>query len=106
MSQTALDRPGSETAGPDRITALGRHDVRFPTSRELDGSDAMNPFPDYSAAYVVAADERRVRPATGSPSRSGAATTCRPPASRRSSRWSSVSTSTTCSPTWVRSAGG
>src|SRR3954452_4408324 len=30
------------------------HDVRFPTSRHLDGSDAMNPFPDYSAAYVVA----------------------------------------------------
>jgi L-fuconate dehydratase len=28
-------------------------DVRFPTSRYLDGSDAMNPFPDYSAAYVV-----------------------------------------------------
>jgi L-fuconate dehydratase len=28
-------------------------DVRFPTSRELDGSDAMNPEPDYSAAYVV-----------------------------------------------------
>ncbi|GAA1955068.1 mandelate racemase [Amycolatopsis minnesotensis] len=28
-------------------------DVRFPTSRELDGSDAMNPDPDYSAAYVV-----------------------------------------------------
>ncbi|NEK66153.1 MAG: fuconate dehydratase, partial [Xanthomonas perforans] len=26
---------------------------RFPTSRELDGSDAMNPDPDYSAAYVV-----------------------------------------------------
>ena len=28
-------------------------DVRFPTSRSLDGSDAMNPDPDYSAAYVV-----------------------------------------------------
>ena len=28
-------------------------DVRFPTSRDLDGSDAMNPEPDYSAAYVV-----------------------------------------------------
>lgn len=27
-------------------------DVRFPTSRLLDGSDAMNPDPDYSAAYV------------------------------------------------------
>jgi L-fuconate dehydratase len=28
-------------------------DVRFPTSDFLDGSDAMNPDPDYSAAYVV-----------------------------------------------------
>ncbi|MGW2159927.1 L-fuconate dehydratase [Nonomuraea sp. NPDC001699] len=36
-----------------RIVALETHDVRFPTSRELDGSDAMNPDPDYSAAYVV-----------------------------------------------------
>jgi L-fuconate dehydratase len=35
------------------ITALETHDVRFPTSRELDGSDAMNPHPDYSAAYVI-----------------------------------------------------
>jgi L-fuconate dehydratase len=36
-----------------RIVALDTHDIRFPTSRELDGSDAMNPDPDYSAAYVV-----------------------------------------------------
>lgn len=35
------------------ITALDAVDIRFPTSRELDGSDAMNPDPDYSAAYVV-----------------------------------------------------
>jgi L-fuconate dehydratase len=28
-------------------------DIRFPTSRTLDGSDAMNTDPDYSAAYVV-----------------------------------------------------
>jgi L-fuconate dehydratase len=35
------------------ITALETHDVRFPTSRHLDGSDAMNVDPDYSAAYVV-----------------------------------------------------
>lgn len=34
------------------ITALTAHDVRFPTSQQLDGSDAMNPDPDYSAAYV------------------------------------------------------
>jgi L-fuconate dehydratase len=35
------------------ITALETYDIRFPTSREKDGSDAMNPDPDYSAAYVV-----------------------------------------------------
>src|SRR5213595_429048 len=35
------------------IRRLRVRDVRFPTSRELDGSDAMNPDPDYSAAYVV-----------------------------------------------------
>jgi L-fuconate dehydratase len=35
------------------IKELQALDVRFPTSRELDGSDAMNPDPDYSAAYVV-----------------------------------------------------
>ena len=28
-------------------------DIRFPTSTMLDGSDAMNPDPDYSAAYVI-----------------------------------------------------
>lgn len=27
-------------------------DLRFPTSQTLDGSDAMNPDPDYSAAYL------------------------------------------------------
>ena len=36
-----------------RIIAMQTYDIRFPTSRELDGSDAMNPDPDYSAAYVV-----------------------------------------------------
>ena len=36
-----------------KFVALEPTDVRFPTSRELDGSDAMNPEPDYSAAYVV-----------------------------------------------------
>ena len=28
-------------------------DIRFPTSGELDGSDAMNIAPDYSAAYII-----------------------------------------------------
>jgi L-fuconate dehydratase len=36
-----------------RFESFRTHDVRFPTSRTLDGSDAMNPDPDYSAAYVV-----------------------------------------------------
>ncbi|MVT00049.1 L-fuconate dehydratase [Devosia marina] len=36
-----------------KITSLSTHDLRFPTSQSLDGSDAMNPDPDYSAAYVV-----------------------------------------------------
>ena len=40
-------------AAPVKITALSVRDIRFPTSRQLDGSDAMNPDPDYSAAYVV-----------------------------------------------------
>ena len=35
------------------ITDVVARDIRFPTSRSLDGSDAMNPDPDYSAAYVV-----------------------------------------------------
>jgi L-fuconate dehydratase len=35
------------------ITALETYDIRFPTSRQLDGSDAMNPDPDYSAAYLL-----------------------------------------------------
>ncbi|MEV4758611.1 enolase C-terminal domain-like protein [Micromonospora sp. NPDC049559] len=36
-----------------KVTAVETYDIRFPTSRELDGSDAMNPDPDYSAAYLV-----------------------------------------------------
>ena len=40
------------------ITKLTVHDVRFPTSRTLDGSDAMHPDPDYSAAYVILATDR------------------------------------------------
>ncbi|HEX5295448.1 MAG TPA: enolase C-terminal domain-like protein, partial [Streptosporangiaceae bacterium] len=36
-----------------KITGFDTSDIRFPTSRTLAGSDAMNPAPDYSAAYVV-----------------------------------------------------
>ncbi|GIF99114.1 enolase C-terminal domain-like protein [Catellatospora citrea] len=35
-----------------KLIDLRVRDIRFPTSRHLDGSDAMNPDPDYSAAYV------------------------------------------------------
>ncbi|MFF3839169.1 enolase C-terminal domain-like protein [Streptomyces sp. NPDC001930] len=41
------------TASAARVIAVDTYDIRFPTSRELDGSDAMNPDPDYSAAYLV-----------------------------------------------------
>src|SRR3954465_10704838 len=36
-----------------RFTDFETYDVRFPTSLHLDGSDAMNPDPDYSAAYLI-----------------------------------------------------
>ena len=35
------------------ITGMRVEDIRFPTSREAIGSDAMNTDPDYSAAYVI-----------------------------------------------------
>ena len=40
------------------ITALEAFDVRFPTSRTLAGSDAMNAAPDYSATYVILRTDR------------------------------------------------
>lgn len=36
-----------------KFTAISSHDLRFPTSQQLDGSDAMNEAPDYSAAYCI-----------------------------------------------------
>src|SRR5579883_190499 len=43
-----------------RVNIVGMRivDVRFPTSLTLDGSDAMNPDPDYSAAYVILDTDR------------------------------------------------
>jgi L-fuconate dehydratase len=38
---------------PITITDITVRDLRFPTSASLAGSDAMNPDPDYSAAYVI-----------------------------------------------------
>ncbi|MXG89257.1 enolase C-terminal domain-like protein [Nocardioides flavescens] len=46
---TATTTPATAAS---RVRSLEISDIRFPTSRELDGSDAMNPDPDYSAAYV------------------------------------------------------
>jgi L-fuconate dehydratase len=39
-------------SGMSTIIAIDTADVRFPTSQQLDGSDAMNPDPDYSTAYL------------------------------------------------------
>ena len=36
-----------------RIVEVVVRDIRCPTSQGLDGSDAMNPDPDYSAVYVI-----------------------------------------------------
>lgn len=36
-----------------KIVRSRARDIRFPTSQQADGSDAMNLDPDYSAAYVV-----------------------------------------------------
>ncbi|VDI67921.1 L-fuconate dehydratase [Mytilus galloprovincialis] len=38
---------------PTKITDLIVKDIRFPTSLEKDGSDAMHTAPDYSCAYVI-----------------------------------------------------
>lgn len=42
-----------------RITGWRTSDIRFPTSRGLHGSDAMNADPDYSAAYLVLETNQR-----------------------------------------------
>jgi len=42
----------------NKITSLSATDIRFPTSDDLDGSDATNKDPDYSAAYVVIETEQ------------------------------------------------
>ncbi|KAF2362630.1 Enolase C-terminal domain-like [Trinorchestia longiramus] len=39
--------------GPTRVRGLYVRDIRFPTSLENDGSDAIHPDPDYSCAYVT-----------------------------------------------------
>ena len=42
----------------NKITKLRTVDVRFPTSEQLDGSDATNKDPDYSAAYITVETEK------------------------------------------------
>ncbi len=49
----AVGLPKSILNTMTKITRLECFDLRFPTSQSLDGSDAMNPDPDYSAAYVI-----------------------------------------------------
>ena len=43
----------SVSSRPITIIGFDARDIRFPTSSGLHGSDAMNPDPDYSAAYVI-----------------------------------------------------
>jgi L-fuconate dehydratase len=50
---TSSEHVDGSSPAADAIARLDVRDVRFPTSRELDGSDAMNPLPDYSAAYLT-----------------------------------------------------
>jgi L-fuconate dehydratase len=50
---TSWVQPVTADRARSRIVALDCYDVRFPTSLQRDGSDAMNPDPDYSAAYAV-----------------------------------------------------
>ncbi len=45
---------------PIRITRVEALDIRFPTSRQHIGSDAMNADPDYSAAYCVLHTDSRL----------------------------------------------
>jgi L-fuconate dehydratase len=46
---------------PVTITDILVRDIRFPTSQSLDGSDAMNVDPNYSAAYVILQTDDRNR---------------------------------------------
>jgi L-fuconate dehydratase len=50
LAHASAERPRSLSIA---ITGYSARDIRFPTSTGLHGSDAMNPDPDYSAAYVV-----------------------------------------------------
>jgi len=53
VNQLPATETSEETLLSTTITDLVARDIRLPTSRNLDGSDAMHPDPDYSAAYVT-----------------------------------------------------
>ena len=90
-----------------RIVKAVTYDIRFPTSRTGAGSDAMNPDPDYSAAYVtLETDDPTGSRATGSRSRSAGAPRSASPRSRRSHRTSSAPPSTSSSQTSEVSGAG
>src|SRR5207245_744588 len=55
--------PAAAAVSGSKITELRALDVRFPTSRTLAGSDAMNTAPDYSATYVILSTDRGDGPA-------------------------------------------
>ncbi len=77
-----------------KIVGFETYDVRFPTSRTHDGSDAMNRNPDYASAYVIVrTDAQDGLAGHGFVSRSAAATRSRSRPSARSSRSSSGATS-------------
>ena len=54
----AQSREARRCSQVTRITKLRALDIRFPTSTHLDGSDAMNTAPDYSAAYCIIETDR------------------------------------------------
>lgn len=53
MNGTIATTSERKTKAAVTIVEVETLDIRFPTSRTLDGSDAMNADPDYSAAYVI-----------------------------------------------------
>lgn len=72
----------------ETVTGFEVHDIRFPTSEQLDGSDAMNPDPDYPPP-IWSCRPPMDRKATASASPSAAATRSWPRRSRRCARTSS-----------------
>ena len=87
------------------ITKLSVRDIRFPTSRSLDGSDAMNAAPDYSAAYAIletdSPDGLAGHGLTFTIGRGTRSVVAAVECARRRSSWAGVSK--TSPPTWARS---